>query len=100
MWVKVAETNSLEDGEAKTVHVNGRAIALYKINNQFFATTNTCPHKGGPLGEGFLEDKIINCPWHGWKFDVTTGVAVLVPTVKIKTYKVKVEGNDVMVEVE
>ncbi len=99
MFVKVANANEMKDGEARTVNANGDQIALYRVSGGFYATTNTCAHQGGPLGEGTLSDNVITCPWHGWKFNVETGVSVVVPTVKVKTYNVKVEGNNVLVEV-
>ena len=97
--IKVANINDLKDGEARTVSANGEAIALYRINDKFYATTNTCPHRGGPLGEGFLEDEVVACPWHGWRYDVKTGMCTNMPGVKIQTFNVIVQGNDVMVEV-
>ena len=99
-FVKVASTNDLKPGENKVVNVNGNEVALFNVDGQFFATTNVCPHKGGPLGEGILEGDVISCPWHGWKFNVKTGVSPVVPTAKVPSYEVKVEGSDVMVSVE
>ena len=55
-------------------------------------------HQGGPLGEGSLDSKTVTCPWHGWKFDVESGVSPVNPAAKIQTFKVVVEGNDVKVE--
>lgn len=97
--VRVASVNDLKDGEAKTVQAEGQEIALYKVNGEFFATTNKCVHKGGPLGEGELEGNIIICPWHGWKFDVRTGISPVNPAAQVKTFPVTVEGDDVFVEV-
>ncbi len=97
--VKVANVSDLKDGQAKAVIANGQAIALYNVNGKFYATTGTCPHRGGSLGEGYLEGEVITCPLHGWKFDVKTGTMVTMPTVKIETHNVVVQGNDVMIEV-
>jgi len=97
--VKVMNVNDLKDGEARTVTANGELIALYRVNGKFYATTNICPHKGGPLGEGALEGTVVTCPWHGWKFDVTTGISPVAPTVHVQTFKVVIQGNNVMVEV-
>lgn len=99
-FAKVGNTSDLKPGENKVVNVNGTEVALFNVDGIFFATTNTCPHRGGPLGEGFLEGDVVTCPWHGWKFNVKTGVSPVVPTAKIPTYQVKVEGNDVLVAVD
>ncbi len=99
-FIKVASISDLKPGENKAVNVNGTEVALFNVDGEFFATTNTCPHRGGPLGEGFLEADVVTCPWHGWRFNVKTGVSPVVPTAKVDTYKVKVEGNDVFVAVD
>lgn len=97
--VKVASVNDLKDGQSRVVHANGKAIALFKLGGKFFAIDNTCLHMGGPLGEGSLEDSIVTCPLHGWQYDVSTGACQTVPGMKVNAYKVKVEGENVMVEV-
>lgn len=99
-FVKVASKNDLKPGEGKVVNVNGTEVALFNIDGEFFAINNECKHKGGPLGEGYIEGEIVTCPWHGWKYNVKTGINVVIPNVKVASYKVKVEGNDVMVALE
>lgn len=99
-FVKVSSTGDLKPGENKVVDVNGTEIALFNVDNEFFAISNTCLHKGGPLGEGFLEGDTVTCPWHGWRYNVKTGVSPVVPTAKVQTYQVKVEGDNVMVAVD
>ena len=99
-FVKVASANDLKPGENKVVNVNGTEVALFNVEGEFFAITNTCPHRGGPLGEGYLEGDAVTCPWHGWRFNVKTGVSPVMPTAKVPTYEVKVEGGDVLVALE
>ena len=99
-FIKVANTGDLKPGENKVVNVNGTEVALFNVDGEFFATTNTCSHKGGPLGEGFLESDVVTCPWHGWRFNVKTGVSPVVPTAKVPTYKVKIEGGEVLVALD
>lgn len=91
---RVASTADLEPGQCKVVEAGGRQIALYNVGGTFYATDNTCLHRGGPLGEGFLDDTTVTCPWHGWTYDVTTGVCPINPNICVKTYRVKVEGTD------
>lgn len=99
-FVKVASASDLKPGENKIVNVNGTEVALFNVDGNFFAISNTCLHRGGPLGEGSLEGDVVTCPWHGWKFNVKTGVSPVVPTAKVATYQTKVEGSDVMVALE
>ena len=73
-------------------------IALFNCGGKFYATANTCIHRGGPLGEGLLEGTTVVCPWHGWEFDVASGACITNPKAKISTYPVKVEGNDLLVD--
>ena len=97
-FVKIANVNDVRQGQGKTISVNGVEIALFNIDGNFYAIDNTCPHRGGPLGEGMLDDGIVTCPWHGWKFNVATGKNVSMP-VDVKRFEVKVEGEDVLVDV-
>jgi nitrite reductase/ring-hydroxylating ferredoxin subunit len=96
-FVKVAATSEIAPGTARMVEVNGKEIAVYNCDGKFYATTNICPHQGGPLAEGMLEGTNIVCPWHAWYFDVCTGASPVNPRAKIETYPVKVEGPDVYV---
>ena len=97
--VKVASVNDLEDGQSKMVEANGKKIALFKQSGKFHALDNTCVHQGGPLGEGSLEGNTVTCPWHSWTYDITTGVSPDNPAAKVATFKVEVQGDDVLVDV-
>ena len=99
-FVRVAGTSDLSPGENKVVNVNGEDVALFNVDGEFFAIANTCPHRGGPLGEGLLEGEVITCPWHGWRFNVKNGVNAIMPNIKIAAYQVKIEGNDVLVSLD
>jgi nitrite reductase (NADH) small subunit/3-phenylpropionate/trans-cinnamate dioxygenase ferredoxin subunit len=96
-FVKVCNKNDIPAGKGKTVSINGTAVALFNVDGSFYAIDDTCLHRGGPIGEGELDGKVAICPWHGWRWDVTTGVNQLNPDVKVKIYEVKVEGEDVLV---
>lgn len=96
---RAASINELPAGSGKTVQVNGKTLALFNVNGNFHATDETCPHQGGPLGEGSLDGKLISCPWHGWTFDVTNGECPVIPGMKIACYATKVEGDAVFIQV-
>ncbi len=98
-FVKVANLSEFAAGTAQTVEVNGKTIALYNVGGTIYATDNTCLHQGGPLGEGMLEGDVVTCPWHMWQYNVRTGENLDDKSLKLATYPVHVEGNDVKVAV-
>lgn len=98
-FVKVASTTELEPGAAMTVVVNGAEIAIYNVAGKIYATSNTCLHQGGPLGEGLLEGEVVSCPWHMWEYSVCTGELVGNSSVKVATYPVEIDGTDIKVGV-
>jgi len=96
--IKVAQVSDLAPGKGKVVQADGEPIALFNVGGRFHAIHNTCLHRGGPLGEGELDDTMVTCPWHGWQYDVTTGANVRNPAVKVASLNVKVEGSDILIE--
>ncbi len=72
-WHKVAEPDGLDDGRVRAVTVDRRTIALCRVGDRYSALDNRCPHQGGPLGEGSIENGWLRCPWHGYDYDPLTG---------------------------
>ncbi len=97
--IKIATTTELNPGQGKPVVANGKPLALFNVAGTFFCIDNTCCHVGGPLGEGSLEGTTVVCPWHGWEFNVTTGECLMPGGAKVQSYKVEVQGKDVLVEI-
>ncbi len=99
-FVRAATTAEMAGLAAKLVEVAGRQIALFRVEDTYYAIDDTCTHKGGPLSEGVLEGTQVTCPWHGARFDVCSG-AVEGPPAKtgVKSYAVRVTGEDIEVEV-
>ena len=95
--VAVAKVGDVKPGEAKVVLVLGRPLALFNVNGTYYATDNTCLHRGGPLGEGFLDGALITCPQHGWQYDVRTGGSLMNPSAILRTYRVFLDGDTVKV---
>lgn len=97
-FVTVAQVSDIPPGTARTVDVNGVWIALFNVDGTFYAIDNACPHAGGPLGEGKLrEGGIVECPWHGWRFDVATGQRVGNPNFEVPCCAVRVTGDHVQI---
>jgi nitrite reductase/ring-hydroxylating ferredoxin subunit len=89
----------LEPGDMIVLEAGGDAVAVYDVDGTFCATQAECTHQGGPLNEGELDGKVVTCPWHGSRFDVTTGQVVRGPAkAALKTYRVVVEGEVARVE--
>ena len=73
-WHKIADVSDLKPGRVKTVTAGRRSLCLANVDGTFGALDNHCPHQGGPLGEGSIENGWLRCPWHGYDYDPLTGV--------------------------
>jgi nitrite reductase (NADH) small subunit len=96
--VRVASIGDVPAGQALVVQASGQSLALVNVDGAFYALDNTCLHRGGPLGEGELEGRVLVCPWHAWRWDVTTGANVNNPAVKVACFPVSVDRGEVFVE--
>lgn len=99
-YVEVADVGEVQPGQSKVVEVNSRNIALFNVKGEIFALDNACSHRGGPLGDGLLDESVVTCPWHGWQYDVKTGVCLANQNIKVARYKVKVEKNKIAISVD
>lgn len=101
MFVPLAKTQEIPIGQFKPVEIKGRQILICHIAEGFYAVDDVCTHDDGPLADGWLEGKAIECPRHGARFDVTDGKVLCLPAaMAIKSYPVQVEGDTVKVDVE
>jgi nitrite reductase (NADH) small subunit len=96
--VRLAAVEDVPAGEGRVVEAEGKDLALFNVEGTFYAIENACAHRGGPLGEGDLEGRIVLCPWHAWRWDVTTGANANNPAVKMACFPVIVESGAVFVE--
>jgi naphthalene 1,2-dioxygenase ferredoxin component len=98
-WMRVASLSDLGEGEVIGREIDGADIALYKVNGQVYATENVCSHAFARLSDGSMDGYSVECPLHGGKFDVRTGQGLCEPiTDDIRTYAVRVIGNDIELE--
>jgi NAD(P)H-dependent nitrite reductase small subunit len=96
--LRVATRDEVPEGRGLVVLTGGRYIAVFNVAGQLFAIDNRCAHEGASLGDGFLEDTCITCPWHGWRYDVRSGVCLSDPRYRVRTFPVQVVGEDILVE--
>ena len=96
----VADLDELPPGTSKIAKAGERLVALFNVDGRVYATDNSCPHSGGPLGKGTLEGEVVSCPWHMWEFNVRTGVGVFSPDERIETYPVIISNGQILVKFE
>ncbi|MCZ6594744.1 MAG: thiamine pyrophosphate-binding protein [Bacteroidetes bacterium] len=100
VWYKVLESKDLlPDGRVKTVTAGHQGICLTNFEGKFSALDNKCPHQGGPLGEGSIENGYLRCPWHGWDFHPCTGIPPGGFDDGIATFEVKEENEAIYVAI-
>jgi len=111
----VATTDELsEDGGRVITEVDGQEVAVFRFGEEYFAMANFCVHEAGPLCEGEItgdisigqdgwsweyedEEQYVRCPWHGWVFDIRTGINASDSRYAVPTYQVEVEDETVFV---
>ena len=115
----VARVEDLSDGDRIVVQLEGREIGLFNLDGEYKAYLNWCAHQSGPICEGICSgtwenasfdrdslevelewsstDNILNCPWHGWEYDLTSGECLSKDGVVLPSYPVRVEGGDIIV---
>ena len=95
----VAKIGDIPVGKGAAFEVNGRVVAVFNDDGTYRAMDDMCPHMGASLSTGFLEASEVTCPWHAWRFDTRTGAWCDNPTLKVDTFEVKVEGEEIQVKV-
>lgn len=96
--IKLAHMDEIPEGKGKCLTLpDGTPIALFHRGGQFFALHNDCPHMGGPLCKGELENSTVTCPWHGWQFDISSGACVTGGGGDVKSYKIVVKNKQIYI---
>lgn len=95
--ITVATLSQVPPGTCLTVETETATVALFNVAGRIYALDNCCPHAGGPLGEGTLDGATVECPWHGWRYDVRTGLRPENPEIAVACYEVRVEGEEIKV---
>jgi nitrite reductase (NADH) small subunit len=98
-WVRLCGFEEApKPGEVMEAETGGVVVCLANVGGRLCALDNVCPHRHGPLGEGWLEGEAVVCPWHSWAFSTTTGIAEAPEKGKVEVFPVKIEGEDVLVQ--
>lgn len=96
----VCKVSELSEGQARTVKTGKKLVAVFCHDGQYFAIDDVCPHMGASLAAGIVENGIVSCSWHAWRFRLRDGVWADNPRIKIGSYPVRIQGDDVQVQVE
>jgi nitrite reductase (NADH) small subunit/3-phenylpropionate/trans-cinnamate dioxygenase ferredoxin subunit len=98
-FTTVAKTADIPEGEGRAFAVSGRMVAVFNEGGKFHAIDDFCPHMGASLAGGYMEDGIVTCPWHAWRFCIHNGEWCDNPKIKIDAFECRVEGDDIQVRV-
>jgi nitrite reductase (NADH) small subunit/3-phenylpropionate/trans-cinnamate dioxygenase ferredoxin subunit len=98
-FVSVAKVGDIPEGQGQAFAVGGRMVAVFNEKGKFSAIDDFCPHMGASLAGGYLEAGIVTCPWHAWRFCIHDGKWCDNPKVKIDSFEVRVEGDEIQVKV-
>jgi len=96
-FTTVAKVGDIPQGRGQTFVVNGRMVAVFFADGNYFAIDDTCPHMGASLGAGEVYEGIVACPWHAWRFRVSDGTWCDNPRIKIDSFPCRVVGDEVQV---
>ncbi len=87
------------EGEVREISARDRVFCVTRVNGELAVLDGVCPHRGGPLGQGLVEEGLIVCPWHGWAFDAKTGCASHNPNACVRRYATRIEDGQILVEI-
>jgi nitrite reductase/ring-hydroxylating ferredoxin subunit len=100
-FLKAAKVSEIPPGRSRVVEVGDEDVAVCNIEGKIYAIANVCTHDDGPLGDGFLLGDEIECPRHGARFNVRTGEVRTLPAIMpVPVFEVKIEGDDILVDVD
>lgn len=96
--ITIAKTTDLEEGQGKCFVAEGRKIAVFKSEGEFYALDDLCSHADAPLSDGWINKGCVACPWHGAEFDLKTGAAMTPPASEaVRSYPVTVDGDEIKI---
>ena len=96
--IRLASVDEISEGQGREFRVGDQFIAIFRIQGQFYAMEDMCPHAGAPLNDGPVKDGTVTCLWHGWRFDIRNGTCLNVPRgPAVETYPITIQGQDVYV---
>jgi nitrite reductase (NADH) small subunit/3-phenylpropionate/trans-cinnamate dioxygenase ferredoxin subunit len=96
----VAKVGEIPEGQGRAFEVDGRMIAVFLDEGEYFAIDDVCPHQGAPLSDGIVCNKSVTCTWHGWRFSLEDGSWLDSPRTRVGTYPVRIVGDEIQVSID
>ena len=96
-FVTVAKVGSIAEGQGAAFQVEDRIVAVFRQDDEYYAINDLCPHMGASLADGAVDDGVVACPWHAWRFRVTDGTWCDNPRIKTDSYAVRICGDEIQV---
>jgi len=98
--IQVAKISEVPNFGKKNVTVSGQEILLVNFKGTIYAVENECPHQGAPMNASIVKDEHISCPRHGYNFSLKDGICKEHPEFVLRTFKVQLSGDDILVDLE
>jgi len=100
-YISIAKVGDIPAGEGRTFPVDGRMIAVFFVDGEYFAIDDACPHMGASLAAGYVEEGAVTCPWHAWRFCVKDGTWLDSPKSPLRagTYPLRIENDEIQVAI-
>ena len=97
----VAKVGDVPSGEGRSFTVDGKVVAVFLVDGEYFAINDSCPHMGASLATGHVESAAVTCPWHAWRFCIKDGTWLDNPDARLRTdcYAVRVVDDEIQVQV-
>ena len=97
-WIRLCGVNEAPtEGNVREAEARGVSVCLARVGGELHAVDNWCPHRQGPLGQGWLEGEKVVCPWHSWIFDLKTGAAEFPEGERVAVFPLKLVDNDLLI---
>ena len=95
---RVCKLSDLVEGQGQEFLVGSRIVAVFRIADDIFAVDGICAHQGGPIAKGRLEGRCVTCPWHGWQYDVASGVHLISNKQMLDCFSTEIRGDAIWVD--
>ena len=97
-WIDVAASDAIKDNMAMEVVFGTQIVAIFRVDGALYALDGMCAHQGGPIAEGNIQDGCVTCPWHGWQYELATGIQTINRKPLQKCFEVKEEDERIWIK--